>query len=272
MINIKKCIANCMSKYNLSREEATKIATTDNILLSINELRYKYDNMEIGKNYPDWITPEEHLKMCYATVWKKFNKDYFWFNDCNDVAYDLFVYSSIHLHNYTDKYQLNGLLLCRLKNLVRDYSREQDCYSQTYDWEDEVDEENKNTNYSKAYQCNAISTFTSDTFELTSTINSIKNEKIKGILLVSGYFLANIQEFLDPLIDFYNNSSDIIKRKIYEVGRDDIYFCKAINREYNDVNKENITVGRILKIFGQRDKSYLQTDVLPYLKSIGIAV
>lgn len=271
MLNVKKCVNTCMNKYNLSKEEALRIATTDNILLSIKELRYKYDNMNIGKSYPEWLTPEEHLRMCYATIWKKYNSDFFWHNDCDDIAYDLFVYTSIHLHNYKDKYQLNGLLLCRLKNIIRDDFQEEKCYAETYDWELERKNEEVNANkYVLACTYGALSKETTDTAELLITIKSIKNDIIKGTLLISGYFLADIQEFLLPLTEFYFNSSDTVKRKIYDLGRDDKYFCDIIHREVNLDKKENVTIGRILKVFNKRDKSYLQTDILPYLKTIGL--
>ena len=259
-----------MNKYGLSEEEATRIATTDNILLSLDDLRYKYDNMRIGIDYPEWLTPEEHLKMCYATVWKRYNNTYFWFNSVDDVAHDLFVYSSVHLHKYSGKFQLNGLLLCRLKNLIRDYEKEKaSFYENTYDWEDEVIDAEYNNKYKQAVKYNAVSINTNDTALLVMDIESIKNIKVKGILLICGYFLANIKEFLQPLVVYYNASTDTIKNKIYELGRDDKLFCKAIQRDVNMTNKVNVTVGRVLKIFGKRDKSYLRTELLPYLNTIG---
>ena len=272
MLDVKKCVKNCMDKYNLDKEEALRIATTDNILLNINELRMKYNNDKIGTDYPSWITPIEHLKMCYATVWRKYNNDFFWYNSVDDVAYDLFVYSSIRINTYRDEYHLNGLLLCRLKNLIRDYMQEQKiCYNNSYDWEVESDEDDE-VKYSQAYKYNAVTNKIENTSELILTIKSIRNEKVKGILLVCGYFLANIQEFLEPLVDYYNKCSTKIQDKIYDLGRDDFYFCHAINKDVDCKNKDNVTVGRVLKIFGKRDKAYLTTDLLPYLKNIGIVI
>lgn len=277
MLNVQKCVDRCVSKYGLSEDEARRIVTTDNILLSVEELRYKYDDMKIGTEYPEWITPEEHMKMCYATVWKRYNTDFFWYNSCEDIAYDLFVYSSIHLHSYKDKFHLNGLLLCRLKNLIRDYAQEQQCYAEPYNWEVANEKagvdtgEDKCSRYKKAYESNAMTINTEEVTDLVLTIESIKNEKIKGILLICGYFLANIVEFLNPLVVFYKTSSTAIKEKIYNLGRDDVAFCKAINKEVNVEGKENVTVGRVLKVFGKRDKAYIQTDIVPYLRGIGFS-
>lgn len=279
MLDVKKCVKICVNKYGLSQEEATRIATTDNILLSIEDLRYKYDDMKIGTSYPDWITPEEHFKMCYATVCKKYygddtlTKDFY---SIEDVVMDLFVHSAIHIHSYKDKYQLNGLLLCKMRNLLRDKTREAGCYYETYDWEDEnitksnvFDTGNK---YNKAVKYGFVSKETADITTLVLTVESIKNDRVKGILLICGYFLADIQEFLQPLVTYYNASTDIIKNKIYDLGRDDRFFCEAIKKEVNTTDKVNVTVGRVLKIFGKRDKSYLQTDLLPYLENIGLNI
>lgn len=279
MLDVKKCVKNCIIKYGLSQEDATRIATTDNILLSIEDLRYKYDDMQIGTSYPDWITPEEHLKMCYATVCKKYygddtlTKDFY---SIEDVAMDLFVHSAIHIHSYKDKYQLNGLLLCKMRNLLRDKTREVSCYYETYDWEDEnitkLNSLDTGSKYNKAVKYGSVSKETADVATLVMTVESIKNNRVKGILLICGYFLADIQEFLQPLVAYYNTSTDLIKNKIYDLGRDDRFFCEAVNRKVDTTDKVNVTVGRVLKIFGKRDKSYLQTDLLPYLENIGLNI
>lgn len=269
MLNVKKCIKTCVTKYGLSEMEAERIATTDNIFLSIEDLRFKYDNMYIGTGYPEWLTPEVHLKMCYATVWRRYSKKYFWFNSVDDVAYELFVYSSIHMHKYKDINQLNGLLLCRLKNIIRDYERSKTCvYDNRYDWEYKQDD--GGTNYKFAYKYNKVLENNMNTAELVLTVNSIKNDKIKGILLLCGYFMANIQEFLKPLVQYYNGSSELVKAKIYELGKDDIYFCKSINADVVNTVEVHVTLGKILKVFGKRSKSYIQDELLPYLNGIGI--
>ena len=46
---------------------------------------------------------------------------------------------------------------------------------------------------------------------------------------------------------------------------------KAINKDVNAEGKENVTVGRVLKVFGKRDKAYIQTDIVPYLRGIGFS-
>lgn len=277
MLNVSKCVEVCVKKYGLDEKEALRIAKTDNILLSIEELRYKYDDMRIGTGYPDWITPEEHIKMCYATVWNKYygseklSKNFYC---CEDLVSDLYLYTLTRLHSYKGKLQLNGLLLCRLKNMVRDKTQEANCFCESYDWElDNVGFSHSGEKYNKYSKClkyNYISTNTPDIVILLSTIASIKNDKVKGVLLLCGYFIANIYEFLNPLVDFYFSSSDNIKDKIYNLGKDDEKFCKLIDRTTDKSVEVSITVGKILKIFGKRSKSYLKTDLLPYLKNIGL--
>lgn len=276
MLDIKKCVRNCIYNFGIEEKEAIRIATTSNSLLSIQELRYKYNDLRIGTQYPDWITPEEHLRMCYATVFKKYygdeelSKEFY---SVEDVVMDLFIYSAVRIHSYKDKYQLNGLLLCKMKNLLRDKTREASCYYESYNWESEFININSsseiNNNYKKAVKYDSISKYTIDTTNLLLTIESIKNTKIKGILLLCGYFLANLEEFLEPLVNYYAKCPDKIQVKIYELGKDDIYFCNAIKRNVDLAKKENITIGRILKIFGKRSKAYLTTDLLPYLNNIG---
>ena len=258
-----------MEKYGLSRDDATRIATTDNEILTLDDLRYKYDDVCIGKDYPDWITPEEHLKMCYAVVWSRYNKGFFWYNSCDDVAHDLFVYSLLHINKYSNKFQLNGLLLCRLKNLIRDYARTFNSHIMMSDLEGEY-EDDICSNKSPMSMCAYIRD-DKDMAELVDTVLSIRNEKIKGILILCGYFVADIQEFLPLLVDYYNSSAQRVKDKVYDLGRDDEIFCSMISRTVDDRDKVNATVGRILRIFGYRDKNYIFTDLLPYMRSIGLA-
>ena len=200
MLDVKKCVKNCMERYGLSKEEATRIATTDSDMLTIEDLRYKYGDDKIGTDYPEWITPEEHLKMCYATVKSKYNMGFTWYNSCDYVAHDLFLYSSIHIHSYSNKFQLRGLLLCRLKNLIRDYAQELNTSSTSYELDGTYEDDDVGTK--SVISIGAYTKDDTDVVELLSTVSSIRNVKIKGILLLCGYFMADIQEFLPLLVEY----------------------------------------------------------------------
>ena len=267
MLDVKKCVKNCMEKYGLSREDATRIATTDSEMLTVEDLRYKYDDDRIGNGYPDWVTPEEHLQMCYAIARSKYNSGFTWYNSCDDVAHDLFLYSSIHLHKYSSKFQLRGLIICRLKNLIRDYTHAFNVTSTYCDFEDVYTEDD--TSAKSLLSMGAYVKDDVDVVELVSTISSIRNTKIKGILLLCGYFLADIQEFLPLLVEYYGKCTESIKNKIYDLGRDDFLFCSSINRELNRVNKADVSMGKIVWIFGYRNKDFIYTDLLPFMRNIG---
>ena len=272
MININKCVKNCVEKYGLEEKYAMYIAKTDNVLLNIQELRYKYDNANIGKNYPDWLTPEEHLKMCYSVVHNFYNSSFYFYNSFEDIAYDLFIETSLHLNICDNKSYLYNMIVCKVKTIIRDTMQEFKCYYTTYDWEDDFvtySDEDVENDY-KCIKYNACSDNITDGIELAMTIQSIKDESIRGILLLCGYFIANIEELLEPLIEFYNNTSSRIKSKIYEIGKDDKRFCDRINKEIDLTNNDSVTVGRILRIFGKRNKSYIQDFIVPCLREGGI--
>lgn len=272
MLNIEKCVKNCVEKYGLTEVEARRIARTDNVLLSLDELRYKYDNLKIGTKYPDWITPEEHINLCYKDVYKYYDKHHTWYESCDDVAIELFIYSSLFIHTYTNINQLNAFIINRMKNYMRDCRQDEiKVFNDTYkniQIEDDKRREQLNVNIQRSIK--AKEDF--NIVELKEDVKTIKDKKIRGILILTAFCIADISEFRDLVVDIYNESKPKIQEKIYDLCKFDKEFCNSINRNCEQLKnkKINISIGRILKIFGERNKQYLSTNVLPCLSKLNL--
>ena len=70
----KKKIENLVNKYNISAEHAQYVICTDEDLLSLNDLRLKYDNPDIGK-LPEWLSEEDLSLMIWKTIQQTKSKD-----------------------------------------------------------------------------------------------------------------------------------------------------------------------------------------------------
>jgi len=105
--------------------------------------------------------------------------------------------------------------------------------------------------------------------ELVMSINEIQDKSARGILILGGYFIAGISSLFNSVIKLYKEVNDNQKSKIYEMCKDDENLCKALELQYDKDANCKVAIGKIVKLFGKRSKSYLQSSLLPYLKDVG---
>lgn len=272
MFDFEKEIARCMTKYDLSREEATKIIKTPNSDLTVEELRYKYDNMELGKSFPEWITPENLMSMCYNVVKVHNYNGYYWYYNSDELAQDLFIWATIRLNKWDNHNLLKKALYDQCKTIMRDLIRRDTLNihsTSLYEHRDAVrEDERKQNDIICAAESHDTDLDIQET-ELIMNIDAIQDKSVRGILILGGYFIAGISNLFDLVVKLYKESNDNQKSKIYEMCKDDIGLCNALNLKYEKEANCKIAIGKIIKLFGKRSKSYLQTGLLPYLKSVG---
>lgn len=217
-------IAHYMSK-GLSREEAEKlIPYGQEDYLTIEQLRIKFDNPDLGKKYPEWIQKEDHMKMCFKTAKDVWNvRDFGWFCSPEELATKLYIWSSIRLNKFNSYAHLKtGLMNC-VKNILRDeVTKETMKIKDQYLTESEL-KERYSTEWNKKRfddgtyisssldQCafmehdsdgretlhSRIPDSTESQEELRSVVNqirSIRNKQVKQFLIIGGFLLANINE------------------------------------------------------------------------------
>ena len=275
MFDCEKAVARCITKYNLDKEEAIRIIKTPNSELPIEDLRYKYDNMCLGKSYPDWITPENLINMCYNVVKIHNYNDYYWYYTSDELAQDLFIWATIRLNKWDNHRVLKKALCDQCKTIMRDIVRRDapNLYSVSiYENQNNNCKSDSYTTYSNSIICEAENhEVNSDlqNIELVMSIDSIQDRSVRGILILGGYFIAGISELFDLVVKLYNESTEGNKLKIYEMCKDDEHLCNVLNLQYDREANCKVAIGKIIKLFGKRSKSCLQSWLLPYLKDVG---
>ena len=260
MFNIKKEVQRCIEKYNLSEEEATRIIKAKNSDLSIQELRYKYDNLNLGKAFPDWITPENLLSMCYGTVGAICNKAYYWYYSADELAIDLFIWANIKMARFDNHRILKKALYDQCKTIIRDINSKEAHQMHSCSFNNIVIENDADLLKDEAGF---------DVCELKINIKNIADKNVQGILILGGYFIAGIIELIDLVVDLYNNSSVDRQKKLYELYKNDECVCSKLQLGYVKVDNANVPIGKILKVFKIGNKNYLYTHLLPYLTNCG---
>lgn len=248
MLDIKKCVTMCMEKYNLTEEEATRIAKTDDVYLSLQELKYKYDNPYIGTEYPEWLTPTEHLKMCYKTAKDYYSSGYSWYYGVDEVSSALYIWSSLRLHKCNDVKLLKRMLVCRCMNIARDVNRR--CYTMRTSLNNLIHSSSEDDRENEYIDLFAEEDTALKDAELLASLKSIKDKQIREMLIMCGYFIAELDSLFNMVVDIYENSTDKEKEKLYEIFREDERLCEVIHKPYSSINRGKVAFTTIRKSLG----------------------
>ena len=227
MTNAEK-IYTCVSNYGLDEEEAKRIITEDDCVLSIEELRIKYNNPELGKSYPEWLTPTDHYKMCCTTVRQVYNANYVDICTAEELASMLFIKTSLKLNQIKNHNMLKDYIVKQSINIYRDAKRRKNY------WADRSLDDNATDNLEIRNRDRIAYVDTeSDERECLMMVKSIKNREIRELLILCGYIIGNIASFKQDFLDVVQNS-DLIIRKRLEKLLEKIDRNDKINRDRID--------------------------------------
>ena len=272
MLDYDKCIRNCMEKYGLSESEASRIVKTKDYLLNVEDLRYKYDNPNLGKEYPKWLDKNIHINMCYKVAFTYFQKRVYdcIIYDAEDVAIELYIWSLIRLSSWDSYALLKCALVCRCKTMTRDIIEEMKYQKNIISTEEKFSNEYIFNTVEHDYLVSNKNVF--DDLEFIDTIKSIKDWKTQSILVFIGYFILDLDILFDMVVDIYVKSPSNVKNKIYDICMDDKRLCNYLDLNYQEDVNCTKPIGKILKVFGNRNKhQYLENILKPCLKNMGIS-
>lgn len=273
MISEKDRINTCVEKYGLDIEEATRIVKEDNMLLTVEELRMKFDNPMLGKEYPEWLTPIDHYKMCCATVRQMYNGNFAKICPPEDLASTLFINSSIKMNTFKNHQHLKSGLVTMAMTVCRDGMRRQKYWAdQTLDAPigEQYDEL---TNYDRIIADDKEQ----ETRDYLNAILSIKNREVRELLILAGYIVGNIDGFKPAFEEIKNNSEYIDREGLVEL-LDTIMENERIDRirkedKTQKLKKVPITLKSILKIYKtDLDLTSARTEIGEYLMNTNFLV
>lgn len=272
MITEKDRIHTCMEKYGLSEQEAIKIVKEDDMVLSIEDLRMKYDNPDLGKNYPDWLTPIDHYKICCATVRQMYNGNFAKICTPEELASNLYIMTSIKLNTYKNHKHLKAAIVTSAMRICRDNMRRQKYWSgQSLD--DTYGENDNLTNYDRITARDTEK----EEKECLNAVMSIKNREVREILVLTGYIVGGIDTFQNEFINILQNSDLIYRDKLEKLmtdmqNNDKIDREKFENKSYK-AKKTRITLKSILSVFKtDLDLKSARLEIGEYLMSTGFIV
>lgn len=195
-------INRCKNKYGYSIEDAIRIVESEDILLNLDELRAKYDDMSIGTDYPNWISPVTHYEIVCEIVGAMYRKFSGTWETYEDVVHLVYIKSIIRLHKNKSLIEFRITILNICKNLIRDYYIDNK-YISSECVEDMLD------NFVDDY--NIIDT--SD-MEIIDAILSIKNSSVRSLLILCGYFIAGIDGLHDKVNEIYSSSNKTVQKRL----------------------------------------------------------
>lgn len=257
MATYKDKVNVCVNKYGLNEDEAIRIIKADNCVLTLEELRIKYDNPNLGKEYPEWLTPTDHYKMCCTTVRNVYNANFVNICTAEDLAHTLFVNTSLKLNTMKNHKMLKDYIVKQSMNIYRDATRRSKYWAPR-----SIDDKVFYDTTLNSYDNNKKLTFVEnlknfdtekDEQECLLAVKSIKNREIRELLILCGYIIGNINGFRADFIDIVQNSDLILRDKLLELFKDiddndKIDRCKADGGSVKGKKKHSIKLKTILDI------------------------
>lgn len=268
MIKEKDRIKLCKEKYGLTEEEATRIVKADNCLLNIDELRVKYDYPDLGRKYPDWLSPIEHYKMCCATVRQMYNNNFERICTPEEMASILYIKSSIKLNTLKNHKHLKAALVTMSMGICRDGMRRQK-YWNNKSLDDTVVEDGI-----PMYETIVSKDNEREEQECLNAVKSIKNREVRELLIIAGFIIGRIGYFEKEFMDIVNNSKYVDKTKLIElleqvVKNDELDMKRASNIKVKE-RKIKITMKSVLEAYKtDLDTISARQEIGYYLMSTG---
>lgn len=260
MVNDKQKIENCMNTWGVNEEYATRIFKESEDLLTFEELKMKYNNPNLGVVYPDWLSPVDHLKICYQTAKEAYATSKFdWICEKQELVNMLFIWSSLRLPRFENHAVLKCACARACKNILRDNiihlkykggSLENEWYSRLND--------NKFIDFHSIVSTNDDSTATTN---LLCSIKSLKNKTVKGLLIVCGYVIAGIDDFEQAFYDYVKTCDVPTQEKLLDLlAKVEIYDATVMDRHFNgnkDSKAKKVTIKNVMEVLGIQPQYYL---------------
>lgn len=200
-------INRCKNKYGYSIEDAIRIVESDDIMLSLDELRAKYDDDKIGTEYPEWISPITHYEIVCEIVGAMYKRFKYTWSTYEDILHTVYLQSLIKLHRNNSIVEFRITILNICKNLIRDYYICDKYVSDEY-----IDTVLDSTGYITIdSDSNPVEESNS---ELIKAILSIHNETIRNLLILCGYFIADISELKCEVDKIYSRENKTVQKRL----------------------------------------------------------
>lgn len=197
-------------KYNLKEEEVHRILSEHEALLTLDELKIKYDCDTLGQ-IPDWITEEELDLMIWRAVHSVFDSRYENWTTREDLHGELQVFIRQRFHLYDSHGHIKVAIINRLKSMLDEHIWRSKHFDKSLDDLIYAKDKDKPLPYSEFIPDENTEMIDS---EILSDIKSVKNKDVRDLLVVTGYLLSNISCLKPMYNEVLTTCSDQVKNNL----------------------------------------------------------
>lgn len=267
------------AKYNISKEEVNRILSEHEDVLTLEELKIKYDNPDIGK-LPEWLSEETLDLMIWKTVHQYWSPLFQQRMTKEELYSEHQEYIRKKINLFENVHHVKAALVKRMLFLVDEYTRKGKYFLGSTDEQLPADNLYGSVRYKYELPIEDTKNIESDLF--IEQIRNIKNKSIKSLLIITGYLLCDITEFRKDYIEILRSSDEEVKmnlQKLEETSEhnEELDLMKysniVVNERKKSINIKDIIKALRLNIIDNKKEKVDNTleEIRYYLKCIGIA-
>ena len=266
-------------KYNISKEEVNRILSEHEDVLTLEELKIKYDNPNIGK-LPEWLSEETLDLMIWKTVHQYWSPLFQQRMTKEELYSEHQEYIRKKINLFENVHHVKAALVKRMLFLVDEYTRKGKYFLGSTDEQLPADNLYGSVRYKYELPIEDTKNIESDLF--IEQIRNIKNKSIKSLLIITGYLLCDITEFRKDYIEILRSSDEEVKMNLQKLEETLEHNEELDLMKYSNIvvteRKKSINIKDIIKalrlniIDNKREKvDNTLEEIRYYLKCIGIA-
>ena len=267
------------AKYNISKEEVNRILSEHEDVLTLEELKIKYDNPDIGK-LPEWLSEETLDLMIWKTVHQYWSPLFQQRMTKEELYSEHQEYIRKKINLFENVHHVKAALVKRMLFLVDEYTRKGKYFLGSTDEQLPADNLYGSVRYKYELPIEDTKNIESDLF--IEQIRNIKNKSIKSLLIITGYLLCDITEFRKDYIEILRSSDEEVKmnlQKLEEIleHNEELDLMKysniAVTERKKSINIKDIIKALRLNIIDNKKEKVDNTleEIRYYLKCLGIA-
>ena len=267
------------AKYNISKEEVNRILSEHEDVLTLEELKIKYDNPDIGK-LPEWLSEETLDLMIWKTVHQYWSPLFQQRMTKEELYSEHQEYIRKKINLFENVHHVKAALVKRMLFLVDEYTRKGKYFLGSTDEQLPADNLYGSVRYKYELPIEDTKNIESDLF--IEQIRNIKNKSIKSLLIITGYLLCDITEFRKDYIEILRSSDEEVKmnlQKLEEIleHNEELDLMKysniAVTERKKSINIKDIIKALRLNIIDNKKEKVDNTleEIRYYLKCIGLA-
>lgn len=267
------------AKYNISKEEVNRILSEHEDVLTLEELKIKYDNPDIGK-LPEWLSEETLDLMIWKTVHQYWSPLFQQRMTKEELYSEHQEYIRKKINLFENVHHVKAVLVKRMLFLVDEYTRKGKYFLGSTDEQLPADNLYGSVRYRYELPIEDTKNIESDLF--IEQIRNIKNKSIKSLLIITGYLLCDITEFRKDYIEILRSSDEEVKMNLQKLEETlehneelDLmkYSNTVVTERKKSINIKDIIKALRLNIIDNKKEKVDNTleEIRYYLKCIGIA-